>query len=248
MGFPRPPGVVTHPTTSEESYNNAVKGELTEDESLHILSTTLNYKHRSDPTVIAFINSFIRCKSISQASAECGIKPSVGYNIRHSKDVVEAIQRLIQKSAMKYGFDASEIMERAKEIVDFDPIQLQNSDGSFKSNLHDIPAEARRNLKKMKVKNIYSDTEDMNGMKTKLIIGELIEYEFYDKLRAIDLVGTEKEMFKSTTKVEHSVSKDMADILLASVKRGEKASIEFKKPTVINAHYAVKEEDESDNT
>ena len=198
-------------------------GELTEDEYGFILDTTLRDKNRKDASVIAFIDSFVRCKSIAQAAAESGLHRKLGYNIRHRKDVALAIQKLIDKSAVKYGFDNSEIFERVKEVVEFDPIMIQNPDGSFKSNMHDIEPEARRNIKKLKVKNIYQQIEDINGMKSKIIVGEVIEYEFYDKLKASELVGKEKEMFKNTTKVEHTLTKDMQSILLASTQRADKA-------------------------
>lgn len=202
---------------------------LTEDESSFILDTTLKAKHRNDASVLTFIDSFIRCKNIQQASAEAGVHRSVGYKYRHHKDIAQAIEKLIDRSAIKYGFDASEIIERTKEMVDFDPIQLQNRDGTFKSNLYDVDPAARRNLKKLKVRNIWGETEDLNGVKTKIIVGEVIEYEFYDKLKAIDLVGREKDIFKTTTKVEHTISNDMASILLESVKRGQQASLDVKK-------------------
>lgn len=197
------------------------KGELTDDESSFILTSTLKPKHRQDPTVLAFIDSFIRCKSIRQASEECSINPSLGYKIRHRKDIANAIQKLIDKSHIKYGFDNSEVMERVKEIVDFDPIMVMNRDGSYKSNMHDIAPEARRNIKKLRVKNLYNQVKDINGIIDPIIIGEVISYEFYDKLKASEMVGKEKEMFKNTTKVEHGITKDMASILLASAKRAD---------------------------
>lgn len=212
-----PPPPKSYPTTT-------TLGNLDPDESSFILDTTLKSKHREEPDILKFIESFVRCKNISQASAESGIHKSVGYKYRHTKDIALAIQKLTDRSYIKYGFDASEIIERTKEMVDFDPIQLQNSDGTFKSNLHDIEPAARRNLKKLKVRNLWGESEDLNGVKNKIIIGEVIEYEFYDKLKAIDLVGREKDLFKQTTTVEHTISNDMAAILLESVKRGESAS------------------------
>ena len=209
------------------------KGQLTANESEYILNDNLLPKHRKDPIITGFIDSFIRCKNIAQSSEENGIKPSLGYRIRHYRDVENTIQKLIDKSVIKYGFDASEIMERAKEIVDFDPAALMNPDGTYKSNMHDIPPEARRNLKKMKVKNLFTDSEDINGVRTKIIVGEIIEYEFYDKLKAIDMAGKEKEMFKNTTKIEHTVSKDMANILLDSSRRADEAVKVLAKADVI---------------
>jgi len=203
-------------------------GELTDDEQFFILEANLLPKHRSDPSILGFINSFVRCKNIAQASQEAGIHKSLGYEYRYRKDVALTIERLIDKSLIKYGFDAAEVMERTKELVDFDPIMVQNADGTFKNNFHDIEPEARRNIKKLKARNIYSEVEDMNGVKKKIIIGEVIEYEFYDKLKALDLIGKEKDLFKTTTKVEHTISSDMASLLLDSAKRGQEASKGYK--------------------
>jgi len=218
-------------------------GKLTEDESSFILDSTLKPENRNNETIIAFIDSFIMCKSVAQASSEVGIHSSLGRRIRNRTDVSLAIQKLIDRSASKYGFDASEIMERTKEIVDFDPIEMQNADGSFKDNLNEIPPEARRNLKKIKAKNLYSTEKDMNGMDKRIVIGKLIEYEFYDKLKAIDLAGKEKDMFKTTTRVEHDVTKNMAAILLESAKRGQQASLQYKNVVETTAEVLSDEEE-----
>lgn len=203
-------------------------GRLTDDETSFILESSLRTKHREDHKVIEFIDNFIRCKDIGQASAETGVARSVGYKWRYQKDIALAIQRLIDKSAVKHGMDSSEILERVAEQVNFDPIMLQNPDGTFKSNMHDIPPEARRNIKEFEAKNIWG--EDRNGVK--IIVGELIKVKFYDKQKAVELIGKEKEMFKNTTKVEHTISNDMANILLDATKRGQQASLEYRKSVV----------------
>lgn len=197
-------------------------GQLTENESSYILDTCLKPKHRKDSRVISFIDSFVVCKSIPQAAEEANIPLKTAYSFRHRQDIARAIQKILDKSFVKYGFDGTEIFERVKEVVDFDPVNLQNCDGTYKSNMHDIPPEARRCLKSLKVKNLYNQSEDINGLKKQIIIGELIEYTFYDKLKASELAGREKEMFTNTTKVEHTVSSNMANLLLESTKRAEK--------------------------
>lgn len=206
---------------------------LTESEYGYILDTALSEKHRKDERIVAFIEAFVRCKDIRQASGEVGVVPSLGYKWRHRTDVANAIQKIWDKNVVKYGMDTSEIFEKTKEIVEFDPILVMNPDGTFKSNLYDIDPEARRCLKKLKVKNLWGERTDRNGMKEKLIVGEVIEYEFYDKLKAAELVGKEKEMFKNVSKVEHDVTKNMKDVLLESTKRAN-ARLE---PVTIEAEY-----------
>ena len=229
MGIPLPP----KPQAAPPVITDERSGELTENEFGFILDECLKPKHRKDPSVLAFIDSFIRCKNIAQASAECGISASLGYQYRHRMDIANVIQKLVDRSAIKYGFDASEIMERTKEMVDFDPIAMQNPDGSFKSCFYEMTPEARRNVKKLKVHNLYSQDKDINGMSKKIIVGKVIEYEFYDKLKAIELVGKEKEMFKSTTRVEHAITKDMASILLESASRGQQAAVSYNNRNIV---------------
>ena len=205
--------------------------KLDPDEYGFILSSCLKPKHRDDPKVIEFIDAFVRCKNIAQASADVGIHKSLGYKWRHRKDIAHCIQKLTDRSLVKYGFDASEIVERVKEIVDFDPIELQRADGTFKKNLFEVSPEARRCLKKLKVKNLWETRKDINGIEEKIMVGEIIDYEFaspVEKLKASELIGTEKEIFKKTTKVEHGVTKDMASILLESAKRADEKRIEFR--------------------
>lgn len=195
---------------------------LTENEYEFILNDCLKPKHRNEPTVIAFIESFVRCRDIAQASEEAGIHKHLGYKYRHRNDINNAIQKISDRSVVKGGFDTSEILQKMKEVVDFDPIELENPDGTYKRYLHQIAPEARRCLKKLKVKNIIKNVEDMNGIKQPLWCGEIIEYEFYDKLKAGELAGKEKDMFKTTTKVQHDVTQDMKEVLLASSRRADK--------------------------
>jgi len=241
--MPPPPdmsGSQQHITPKEELKKS---GELEVDEYTFILDSCLKKKHREEPTVLSFIESFVRCKSIEQASNESCIHQSLGYKYRHRRDIATTIQKLIDRSAIKYGIDSTEIFERAKEIVDFDPIHVQNPDGTWKNNLHDIIPEARRCIKKMKVKNLWGETEDINGMKSKIIIGEVIEFEFYDRLKGVELTGKEKNMFKNTTVVQHDVTKDMKSVLLASNERANKAIEHINRPTDIIVEAEVVKKD-----
>lgn len=217
-------------------------GLLTDSESSFIMDTCLKPKHRKDENVLRFIEKFVQCKHVGEASAYAGVDYTLGYSYKNRIDISNCIQKIIDKSAIKYGLDATEIFERAKEIVDFDPILVQNPDGTFKDNLWDIEPSARRNIRKLKVQNLYSQSEDLNGIKNKIIIGKVIEYEFYDKMKGIDLVGREKDMFKTTTKHEHSLTQDMADILLASAKRGEDASKQITQQAVDVSYREVNDE------
>jgi hypothetical protein len=215
------------------SSNAPPKTTLTENEMTFILRTTLLPEHQHDPNVLAFIMSYLRCRSTAQAAKEIGLEPRSGYNLKNRPDIHLAIVKLTEKSLLKYGYDATEIVERVKEIAALDPIELERPDGSYKNKMSEIAPETRRAIKKFKVKNIFG--EDPNGMKT--VVGEIIEVEFWDKMKSIELLGREKEIFKDTTVVQHDVTSNMASLLLESRERAERRlnsmepiQIEARKP------------------
>lgn len=187
-------------------------GELTANEMDIILTTTLLPQHRNDPNILRFISSFVRCRNKRQAALEAGLPPHAGTSLYNRPDIAECIRAITDKSAHKYGYDASEIVERVKEVSEIDPVELEREDGTFKTSMREIAPETRRGIKKFKAKNIYEN--DPNGMK--VLVGQLIEVEFWDKLKAIEMLGREKDTFKETRKIEHDVTGRMADVLLES--------------------------------
>lgn len=221
--IPTPPGVgpVTYippiPTVVEIPPIDVQSGALSENEVTIILKTSLLPEHHRDQKVINFIAHYMRCRNTVQAGREAGLVGNEGYHLRNRPDVHEAITRLTEKSVMKYGFDATEVIERVKEISGLDPIEFENADGTFKTSLRDIPPESRRAIKKFKCKNTYGT--DLNGMP--VVTGQLIEVEMHDKLKSLELLGREKDIFKQTTTVQHDVTKNMAQVLLDSSRRAD---------------------------
>ena len=102
-------------------------------------------------------------------------------------------------------------------VTEIDPASLLNADGTFKENLNEVPPEVRRAIKKFKAKNLYEFDE--NGIKT--TVGKLVEVEFFDKLKAAEMLGSEVDLFKKTTVMKHDVTDNMADVLLSAEKRAE---------------------------
>ena len=185
------------------------------EETLYIFQTTLRKEHRSNATVLAFIREYVQCRDVAQASKEVGISRRDGGNLRSRKDIFECINKITEAQVLKYGIDGEEVVKKVWDIADFDPADVIDSEtGAAKTNVHDIPYEARRAIKKMKVKNLWE--EDENGIKT--VVGELVEFEFWDKLKASEMVGREFGKFKETSVVEVGPTKDMKDILLESRK------------------------------
>lgn len=193
-----------------------------------ILDNTLQEHHRRDPVVLNFIVAYINCRDVGQACKEVSIERKVGNALRKRHDIANAIVKITDHEIMKYGLDSHEIVEKVKEIAFVDVADLENADGTYKTSLKSIPPETRRAIKKFKVKNIYG--LDTNGIPT--VTGQLIDVEMWDKMRALDALGSEKKLFKETKVVEHGVTENMKDLLLESKERAEQAAIEARKDII----------------
>lgn len=218
--FPPPPNTKIKPKPT---------GELSESETTFILRTTLQPHHYADPFVVRFIARYMQCRDARQAAQDVGLQAREGQNLKERPDIWRCLCALSEKSALKFGFDASEIVERVKEITFIDPIEFVRADGSFK-HLNEMTPEARRTIKKFKVKNEYG--KDPNGMP--IIVGEVLEFELYDRMKGAELLGRETGTFKETKRVEHDVTEDMANVLLGSAERGQQRLLSAADENVID--------------
>lgn len=211
MGLPPPPGHKKREETEQSSEDDAK-------EIGFILRTTLKKEHLGDANVINWIMRYVECRSAKQAARDVGLPERFGETLKNRWDIAHAIGLITSKMAMKYGFEESEIVERFKEIAFIDPIEFERPDGTFK-RLAEMSPEARRTIRKIKVKETFEN--DANGLPQ--WTGQILEIEFWDKMKAGELLGKgPKEVFKETKSVQHDVGKNMAALLLESAKRGEK--------------------------
>ncbi len=220
LPLPPPPTPIGH----EEDYNP----KLTDEETLYILKQYLRRDQLDDPKLLRFIMSYISNRSQSQAAREAGM-PGRGSYWRSRPEVHAVIEALTAKAVQKYGYDSSEIIERVKEIATLDPMDFENPDGSYKTHMSQMRPEARRAIKSFTVKNLFG--KDANGID--MVIGQIVKVELWDKLKSLELLGREKNIMKETKKIEHDVTGRMADLLLASKKRGEERVIEARDVTMI---------------
>lgn len=202
---------------------------LTDDETTAIITKYLTPSQADDAKVVEFILRYVGCRNASQAARDAGLATYVGQRLLGKSEIYHCIRALTDKALMKYGYDAEEVVERVKEIVGIDPVCFENADGSFKTHLSQIPPEARRAIKKFKVKNIFG--EDANGIRT--VIGQLVDVELWDKMKGVELLGREKNIFKETKRVEHDVTTNMASVLLESKARADQRVIEARAESTL---------------
>lgn len=213
MSIPLPPTIATQPddnntklTLNASLSNDSVippkpDTKLTLNETKFILDKCLLAIHRDDPTVLRFIEAYMHTRSVPQAAREANLISRHGHILRKRPDIHEAISQLTDKALNKYGYDASEIIERVKEIANVDPIMFENPDGSYKKSMHEIPFEARTAIKKFRARNTIE--KDANGIE--VVTGQIIEVEFWDKMKGLDLLGKEKDIFKDTLDVNSNI-------------------------------------------
>lgn len=181
-----------------------------------IIRTTLKPEHATDPTILRFIANYNLCKDVKQAAKETGLHVNDGKHLISRPDIYECVQKIAAAGARKFGYDAEEVVEKVKEVINFDPIDLFDPDtGAFYEDLTKVPPETRRVIKKLNVMNVYE--KDANGVVIG-ISGKILKFEFWDKLKAAELLGGEKDVFKKQLKVEHDVGVNMRETLLGRLK------------------------------
>ncbi len=192
-----------------------VSAELTDNETAFIIRTTLRPDQQEDTKLLKFIMEYLVCRNTGQAARLAGYTYGQGYSLRNKPEVHNCIQTMTEKAVLKLGYDATEVIERVKEIAFLDPIEFENPDGTYKTSISQIAPEVRRGIKSFKVKNLFGT--DPNNMK--VVIGQLVSVELFDKIKTLEFLGREKQLFKETRKLEHDITKNMADVLLASKDR-----------------------------
>jgi hypothetical protein len=232
MAFPPPPKGNRSPISQTKAVEAGVTPfdnkepeledpRMTDEQVVKILQQTLRHDQLNDPRIIKFVLTWCSTRSNTDAAEAAGFERRLGSYYRSRPEIHKAIEEITAIAVVKHGYDASEMIERAKEIANLDPIEFQNPDGSFKTHLSQIKPEARRAIKKFEAKNLYG--QDANGMQ--IVIGQLIKVEVWDKLKGIELLGSEKNIFKKTTVVQHDVTSNMANLLLESGKRADERKL-----------------------
>lgn len=206
-----------------------------------IINIMLNPEHRIDPKIIKFITAYLECRHIREAEKIAGLQSGQGKRILNKSDVQACMLKINEELGDQSAIDASAIIARTKEIVDFDIADIFTEDGRVK-DIKDIPPAASRVIKKLVVREVYE--KDENGID--VFSGYIKTVEFFDKMKGIELLGSQVDLFNKKIKHEHDVTGNLASLLLNSEKRalGHTASetIKMTKDPYLNA-YAVQAKD-----
>ncbi len=179
-----------------------------------IINIMLNPEHRIDPKIIKFIHAYVECRHIKEAEKVAGLSSGQGKRILNKSDVQATMLKINETLGKEASFDSRELLERANEVAQFDIIDVFMDDGRVK-DVKDIPAAARRAVKKIVVREVYE--KDMNGMD--VFSGYIKTIEFWDKIRSLELIGKYDGVFREKVEHSHDVTGNLAALLLQSEKR-----------------------------
>ena len=210
-----------------------------------IINIMLNPEHRIDPKIIKFIHSYIECRHIKEAEKVAGLSSGQGKRILNKPDVQACMLKINEELGSEASFDSRELLERANEVAQFDIIDVFLDDGRVK-DVKDIPAAARRVVKKIVVREVYE--KDENGID--VFSGYIKTIEFWDKIRSLELIGKYDGVFREKVEHSHDIGNNLASLLLNSEKRAlshtATETIKMTKDPYLNAYAAQAKDIEID--
>jgi hypothetical protein len=196
------------------------------EEFKEVLKEHLKPIHYTDPKIAEFISNYLKTRSVNAAEKASDLHKGDGKYLFNQPDIYKCIEMMTERDVVKFGYEAAEVVERTKELAFFDPIDLVNPDGTFKENLHDVPAHARQAIKSIEAKNYFENDE--NGIPQ--YKGKIIKYQFHDKIKPQEMLGREKDLYKKKDVVEHDISKNARQFLLGSGHRAAEAKAQLEGP------------------
>lgn len=189
----------------------------------HIFATTLSQRHQQDKVIMAYIMKYVDCRHNGEASRSVGIAAHEGNNLRKHADVAEAIKKVAALATEEFGFAADDLVQRLKDIADFDPLDIYDQDTGLFKHIKDLPFEARMSIREFECENVME--KDANGIETGRVISQVLKYKFYDRPDQVKVLGREKNLFKERKVVENNVTHSLNTKLLAGLQRAEQGRI-----------------------
>lgn len=129
-----------------------------------------------------FVAEYLVSLNATDAARKAGFgkkaASSVGYEYLRKPQIAAAVAARQAAQFVRLELSADDMKRANTEIVDFDPASLVGPDGNYLP-LKDIPAAARRCLKRVRVHKLNLTSGDGK-------IDQVIDYEWHDKHAALD--------------------------------------------------------------
>lgn len=142
------------------------------------------------PKQEVFAREYLKDLNATEAAIRAGYAPSTANSHAHTYLADPEVQALIATLAAernkKLQIDAQQVLRDILEIAFADPAAAYDEDGSFKRDIHQIPAPLRKTISSIKT--------TQNGVIT--------EVKFWDKLKALEMLGRHLSLFTDVIKIE----------------------------------------------
>lgn len=160
-----------------------------------------------------FVYEYLIDLNATQAAIRAGYSENSAHDIGcenlEKPEIIEAIQERMDKRAEKVGVSAEIILKKLLDLATVDLAKAYDINGRLLP-IHNIPEEVRIAISGIKV------FEEFDGFgKDRVQIGEVREVKFWDKLKALELLGKNLKLF--TDKVELSGKVTLADLVAGSL-------------------------------
>lgn len=172
-------------------------------------------KKELEPKQEAFCQEYIKDFNASQAAIRAGYSEkasrSVASRMLTKANISDRINELIQKRKAKVELTADLILAEILKLAQVDLGKAYDSNGNLLP-IHEIPEDVRKAMSGVKV------FEEFEGVgRDRIKIGEVREVKFWDKTKALELLGKHLKLF--TDRIEHSGKLTMAELVAGSIRK-----------------------------
>lgn len=165
-----------------------------------------------------FVEEYLKDLNATQAAIRAGYSEKTaqeqGSQNLSKLIIANAIQARMDKRSARTEITSDLILKELLLIARADISQAYDEKGNLKP-MHDIPEDVRRAMSAVKV---FEEFEGFGKDRTK--IGDVREVKFWDKPKALELLGRHLKLF--TDKVEHSGSIGWERILTEQIEDEQK--------------------------
>lgn len=136
---------------------------------------------------------------------------SAGARLLKNVGVASALNKKLAADVEKFDIRGDEILAELRRIALSDIGQAFAADGKLKP-IHEIPEDTRRAMAGLETDELWAPIGDGEG---RAHIGDIRKVKFWDKLRALELLGKNLKLF--TDKVEHSGNVTLEQLVAGGV-------------------------------
>lgn len=163
-----------------------------------------------------FCKEYIKDLNGAQAAIRAGYSEETAKEIASENltkpNIKSRIQELMEKRSSKVEVSAEMVLRELVHLATVDLSEAYNPDGTIKP-LQEIPEPIRRAIAG------FEQVEEFEGTgRDRVQVGYKKKIKFYDKTKALELIGKHLKLF--TDKVEHSGTVSFADLVVGSFNKG----------------------------